>query len=146
MLPDSSAIDAALVATLGSDTTLLGYCPNGVYMDEAPPGATQFVIVSLVDEHDEAVYGGRAFEDALYLIEARMLSTSGGNIQAAAARLATLLEDQRFGVGSPLAVSGYTWMTTFRESRVRKTEVDAVDPTIRWYRRGGNYRVQMALV
>jgi hypothetical protein len=145
-MPDSSDIDAALVATLGADTTLLGYCPNGVYMDEAPPGATRFVIVSIVDEHDEGVFSGRAYEDTLFLIEARMLSTAGGNIKAAAARIDALLENRVLGVGSPLSVSGYTWMTTFRESRVRRTEVDAIDPTIRWYRRGGNYRVQMALV
>jgi hypothetical protein len=137
---DSSDIDNALVARLGADATLLALCPNGVYFDEAPPGATRFVIVSLVDEQDEGRFGGRAFEDALYTVEARMLSTiAGANVKAAAARIDVLLEDQ------PLTVPGYTWMALHRESRVRLTEVDDADSSIRWYRRGGNYRLQMSV-
>lgn len=146
MSHDSSDIDAALVAKLGADSTLLSYCTNGVYWDEAPQGATKFVIVSLMDEIDEPVFGGRAFEDALYLVEARMLSTAGGNIKAAAARIDALLDDQPLTMGSPPAqVTGYQHMTTYRESRVRMTEIDEVDPSIRWFRRGGHYRVQMVL-
>jgi hypothetical protein len=145
---DSSDIDAALIAKLGSDATLLALCPNGVYRDEAPPGMTKFVIVSLVEEVDEAVFGKRGYEDALYLVEARMLSTAGGNIKAAAARIDVLLEDQPLlAPGSPASsVAGYTWMTMFRESRTfPNTEVDEIDPSLRWYRRGGNYRVQMSV-
>jgi hypothetical protein len=136
---DSSDIDNAIVMKLASDATLLALVPNGVYVDEAPPGATRFVIVSLVEEADEAVFGGRAIEDALYQVEARMLSTSGANIKAAAARIDALLEDQ------PLTVAGYTWMDCHRESRIRLTEVDEQDTTIRWVRRGGHYRVQMCV-
>lgn len=139
-MPDSSAIDNALLAKLGSDATLLALCPNGVYMDEAPQGSTRFVIVSLVDEVDEAQFGGRAIEDALYLIEVRMRAdVAAATMGTAAARVETLLEDQ------PLTVAGYTWMTTFREARVRLTEIDEVDPSIRWYRRGGHYRVQVSV-
>lgn len=139
-MADSSDIDNAIVTKLGADATLLALCPNGVYVDEAPGGATRFVIVSLVDEQDEAVFGGRAIENALYAIEARMLSTvAGANIKAAAARIDVLLEDQS------LTVAGYTWMDVHRESRIRMTEVDDQDTTIRWYRRGGQYRVQMSL-
>jgi hypothetical protein len=110
-----------------------------VAYDEAPQKSERFVIVSLVDEVDEGKFGGRAYEDALFLVKAVMLSTSGGNIQAAAARIDTLLEDQ------PLTVAGYTWMTTHREARVRITEVDEQDAAIRWQHRGGHYRVQMSL-
>ena len=138
-MADSSDIDNALVVKLSSDAALLALCPNGVYVDESPEGSTRFVIVSLVDESDEAVFGGRAIEDALYLVEARMLSTAGGNIKAAAARIDVLLEDV------PLTVAGYTWMTLHRESRTRMTEVDDVDASIRWLRRGGQYRLQMSL-
>jgi len=139
-MPDSSDIDNALVAKLGADGALLAICTNGVYWDEAPPGSTKFVIVSLVDEVDEGRLGGRAFEDALYLVEARMLSTAAGaNAKAAAARIDMLLEDQ------PLTVAGYTWMTLHREARVRLTEVDDADPSIRWSRRGGHYRLQMSV-
>lgn len=148
MPADSSNIDAALIATLGSDHTLLSLCPNGAYIDEAPPGATRFVIVSLIDHLDEPTFEGRAFEDALYLVKAVMLSTAGGNIKAAAARIDELLEDQPLGIGSSpaLAPSGYTQMAVYRESRIRTTEVDDIDPSIRWFHRGGQYRVQMAIV
>ena len=139
-MPDSADIDNALVAKLGADATLLALCPNGVYVDEAPSGSTRFVIVSLVDEQDEAVFGGRAIEDAVFQVEARMLSTvAGANPKAAAARIDALLE------GQPLTVAGYSWMTLHRESRIRTTEVDEADPSIRWYRRGGNYRLMMSL-
>jgi hypothetical protein len=139
-MPDSQDIDQALLAKLGADATLLALCPNGVYPDEAPPNMTRFVIVSLIEEADEGKFGGRAFEDALYLVEARMRSdVSGVNPKAAAARIDALLDDQ------PLTVAGYAWMTMHRESRIRFTEVDEVDPKIRWYRRGGQYRIQMSL-
>lgn len=144
-MADSSDIDAALLARLGGDTALLALCPNGVYADEAPVGATRFVIVSLVDEVDEPIFGQRAIEDALFLVEARMLSTANGNIKAAAARIDALLENQPIGVGSPATVTGYTWMACHRESRVRGTEVDEIDPNIRWFRRGGNFRVMMSV-
>ena len=135
-MADSSDIDNALVAKLGADATLLALAPNGVYVDEAPAGATRFVIVSLVDEADAGMFGGRAIEDALYQVEARMLSTvAGANIKAAAARIDALLEQ------GTLTVAGYSVMALFRESRIRMTEVDAIDTSIRWYRRGGNYRL-----
>jgi len=137
-LSDSSEIDNALIAKLGSDLQLLALCPNGVYMDEAPPGSTRFVIVSLVEGLDVEVFGGRGYEDILYAVSARMLSSAGGDIKAAAARIDALLQD------APLTAAGYVWSTTFRESRIRHTEVDDTDESIRWLHRGGNYRVQMA--
>jgi hypothetical protein len=144
MSHDSSDIDAAIVAKLGADATLLSLCPNGVYVDEAPPNMTRFVIVRLIDETDQSVFGRRAFEDALFGVEAWMLSTAGGNIKAAAARIDALLDDQPLTIGSPPAqVAGYTQMAMFRESRTRGTDIDEVDPSIRWFIRGGNYRVVM---
>lgn len=139
-MPDSSDIDNALVAKLGADATLLALVPNGIYVDEAPAGSTRFVIVSLVDEHDEQQFGGRAYEDALFLVEARMLSTvAGANIKAAAARIDALLDH------GTLTVAGYSLMTLHRESRIRLTEPDDADSSIRWYRRGGEYRLMASL-
>lgn len=138
-MPDSSDIDNALVAKLGADATLLALMPNGVYVDEAPANSTRFVIVSLVDEHDEPQFGSRSFEDALYLVKAVALSTTAGNVKAAAARIDALLE------GATLTVTGYTTMVVQRESRVRYTEVDDDDQAIRWQHRGGRYQVQMSL-
>lgn len=137
-MPDSSDIDNALIAKLGGDATLLSYMPNGVYWDEAAAGATRFVIVSLVDEVDVGEFGQRSHEDALYLVEARALSTTNANLKDAAARIDALLEN---GTLSP---AGYSTMTIHRERRIRITEVDDVDPAIRWFRRGGHYRVVMS--
>lgn len=138
-MADSSDIDNALIARLGGDATLLALAPNGAYWEEAPQGSTRFVVVSLVDEQDVTQFSGRSYEDALYAVEVRMLSTAAGNPKAAAARIDVLLEDQL------LTVAGYTPMRLHRESRIRLTEVDEIDSSIRWYRRGGNYRVQMSL-
>lgn len=138
-MADSSDIDNALTAKLGADVTLMALMPNLVHMDEAPAGSRQFVIVSLVDERDEQSFDGRSFEDALYLVKAVELSTvATKNIKAAAARIDALLED------GTLAVPGYVLMTMHRESRVRATEIDEVDSSIRWFHRGGNYRVMVS--
>ncbi|HMJ85538.1 MAG TPA: hypothetical protein VK504_20290, partial [Vicinamibacterales bacterium] len=106
--------------------------------DVADEGMDRFVIVSLIDESDEQMFGERAFEDALFLVEARVRSNTNANIKAAAARIDVLLGDQ------PLTVAGYSTMTVHRESRIRMTEIDDADRSIRWYRRGGNYRVVMS--
>jgi hypothetical protein len=139
MPSDSSDIDNALIAKLGADSALLALMPNGVYYDEAPQGSTRFVIVSLIDEHDEAMFEARAFEDALYLVKAVSLSTAGGNVKDAAARIDALLEN------GTLVVPGYKLMTMHREARIRATEVDDVDQSIRWQHRGGRYRVMTSV-
>lgn len=140
-MPDSSAIDAALLSVLVNDAPLSALMPDGVWMDEAAQGAQKFVIVSLVEEFDEQDTSGRACENPLYLIKAVALSTSGGDVKTAAARIDTLLQQQTLS-----NVTGYTVTGMFRESRVRMTEVDEVDPTIRWQHRGGNYRVFAGVV
>ncbi len=140
MSVDSSNIDAALVAVLLNDSTLAALMPDGVWVDEASQGAQRFVIVSLVEEFDEQDTSGRAAENPLYLVKAVALSTSGGDVKTAAARIDTLLQMQT------LTASGYTVTGMFRESRVRLTEVDGVDPSIRWQHRGGNYRVFAGVV
>jgi len=138
-MADTSDIASALIAKLGSDAELLSLCPNGVYWDEAPPRSTRFVLVAFINAIDRGVFGRRAIEEGIYLVEARMLSTvQGANIKRAAARIDELLEDQ------PLTVAGYTWSTMHRLEPVRMTEVDEVDPSIRWNRRGGQYFIEMS--
>jgi hypothetical protein len=139
MAANSSAIDAALVACLAGDPELAALVPDGVWMDEAPPSAQRFVIVAQGDALDVGTYDGRAYEDKLYLVVAKMLSTAGGNVNRAAERIDELLED------TPLTVAGYVWMTVFRERPIREVDVDELDPSLRWLHRGGEYRVQMAL-
>jgi len=140
MPPDSSDIDQALIAKLGADATLLGLMPNGVYWDEAPAGSKQFVIVSFVEQADEQAFDGRAFEDGLYLVKAVELIDPAvpKNSKAAAARIDALLQDQL------LTVTGYSFMAMFRERRVRIQEVDEANTAIRWWHRGGHYRVVMS--
>jgi hypothetical protein len=135
---DSSAVDAAIVAALLSDATLSSLMPDGVFIDEANPNAKRFVVVSLIDHRDVAAFGGRAYEDALYLVKAVAINTSGSDVKAAAARIDAVLEDEI------LTAPGYVWMTGHRESRIRSTEVDEVDRSIRWQHRGGRYRVQVS--
>jgi len=141
-MPDSQDIDTALLTKLSGDATLLALLPNGVWFDEAPPGSKRFVVVSLVDENDEQRFGARAAEDARYLVKAVMLTTASptanADIKAAAARIDVLLDNQT------LTATGYASMLVERESRIRLTEVDDVDPTVRWYHRGGQYRVVMS--
>ena len=134
-MADSAAVDAALVAKLSGDATLAGYMTGGVYMDIAPSGSTKFVIVSLIIEQDEPMFAGRAFEDAVYLIKAVELSTTGTTVNAAAARIDTLLDQQS------LTVTGYSHMVTRRQERVRYTDVDDANPDTRWQHRGGQYQV-----
>jgi hypothetical protein len=92
MPSDSSDVDNALIAKLGADSALLALMPNGAYMDEAPPGSTRFVIVSLVEAIDAQAFGARAFESALYLVKA-VERSPGGNVKAAAARIDALLDN-----------------------------------------------------
>lgn len=140
-MADSSDIDSALVAKLQADSALTALMPDGVWIDEAPEGKIQYVIVSLVDEDDEPKFGGRAFEDALFLVKAveQKPAAGSGNIKAAAARIDALLEN------GTLAVTGYTHMAMHREKRIRSTELDGTVPSIRWFHRGGHYRVQQSL-
>jgi hypothetical protein len=133
-MPDSGAVDAALSSRLLSDLTLAGLMPDGVYFDVGKHGAQRFVVVSLITENDIGMFNGRAFEDALYLVKAVALQTTGADVRSAAARIDTLLEQ------TTLDVTGYGQITIRREARVRYTEVDT-DNDARWQHRGGHYRV-----
>jgi hypothetical protein len=138
-MANSSDIDAALLAKLGSDPALLALMPNGVYWGIAGPGATRFVIVSLVDSDDPRVFEARD-ETRIYLVKAVGLSTDSPDMDAAGDRIDALLH------WGTLTVSGYTLMVIERELYIRDQEaVSDVDPKIRWYHRGGHYRVMMAL-
>jgi len=136
--PDSSAIANALIAKLGADTALLALVPDNVHEDMGPEGATRFVVVSQILATDQSVlFEGRVIEDALFLVEARVLKGAGPTsaCAAAAARIDELLED------GTLDVPGFQVSAMFREEFVRGTEVDERDRTIVWKRRGGRYRV-----
>jgi hypothetical protein len=139
---DSSDIDAAVIAVLQNDATLKSLMPDGVFFGLAGPSlatgtnATKFVLVSILANLDRAVFGGRAIESVLYLVQAVSLS---GDSKGAAKRIDELLEH------CPLTVTGYTWMSSAREQRVREMERDDVDPSIVWTHRGGMYRIELSV-
>jgi hypothetical protein len=139
--PDSSNIDSAIISALLADTTLMAMMPDGVYYDEANPGATRFVIVSLVEEFDQPAFNKRVMEEGVYLVKAVALSTSGGDVKGAAARIDAILEDSR-----KLSAAGFFISDVHRIERVRTTEVDDQNEDLRWQHRGGRYRVQAALL
>lgn len=146
-MPASAEVDTALVAKLAQDAALTALLPNGVYMDEAPPGSTRFVIVSLADHHDVPVFGGRALESSLYLVKAVALSTAitPANAKAAEARIDALLDPLPPLPPATLEIPGYTFSAMYREERLRKLEPDEKDPSLRWAHRGGWYRVEVSL-
>jgi len=137
--PDSSNIDSAVIARLVNDPPLLGMMPDGVFFDEANPGATRFVIVSLVEEFDQPTFSKRTIEEVVYLIKAVALSTTGGDVKGAAARIDALMEDTK-----ALNAAGFNILASTRIERLRITEVDEVNEDLRWQHRGGRYRIQAA--
>ncbi len=126
----------ALISLLQADADLALLCPNGVFYDEAPLNATRFVIVSLIVSLDAPMFSGRAYEDGLYLVKAVMLSSAHGDIKAAAARINALLDQQPLDL-----IDGRHVSVMRRVDRVRETEVDNADQSIRWFHRGGRYQV-----
>jgi hypothetical protein len=142
-MSDTGAIRNALMATLGADAALLNLMPNGVYYDLAAQGATRFVLVSLSTGIDIAEFGRRTIEDAHYLVKAVGLSSalpSPDDVRAAAQRIDELLEDV------PFAATGYEWITSHRTEPIDQTEPDGDSRSIRWFHRGGIYRVQFAVI
>jgi hypothetical protein len=141
-MPESAAIDEALVDLLQGDATLTGLMPDGVYWDAGPPNATRLVIVALVSQVDTPSFDGRAFEEATYRVKAVALSkvaNANTDVRAAANRIDALLER------GTLTAAGYDLMVMQRVGeRIHTTEVDDLDPSIRWYHRGGEYQVTMS--
>ena len=96
LMVDSSDIDAAVIAVLQNDATLRAAMPDGVFFGLAGPSfatgnnATKFVLVSVLENLDRAVFGGRAIESVLYLVQAVSLS---GDSKGAAKRIDELLEN-----------------------------------------------------
>jgi hypothetical protein len=142
MLPDSGEIDNALVQRLQNDAQLMAMLPNGVHFDEAPQDSEHFALVSLVEALNRSQLGDaqarRAAEQCEYIVKAVMLNASSANARQAAARIDTLLED------TPLTINGFTCLEIYRLRRIRDTEVDSVDASIRWQHRGGYYRITAA--
>lgn len=140
---DSSLVDDALISKLINDGQLRSICPDGVWSDQAGEGKTRFVIVSLVEHGDVPVFEGRGYEDALYLVKA-VIKNGTGDIKAACSRIDEILSGAD-GRGAIIEVPNFGELSVAREARIRYTEVDEEEPSIRWLHRGGRYRVHAAL-
>jgi hypothetical protein len=132
---DVAAVDAAVIAALAGDATLMALLPDGVYSDLAPAGKTRFVIVQHQTHHDEEGFRDPLFEEFRYAVTARVLETTGADANAAALRIHELLEN------TVLTIAGYTHSSTLRVERHKATEVDAIDNDIRWQIAGGDYEI-----
>jgi len=140
-MPETAAIDEALVDLLQEDPTLAAVMPDGVYWDAGPPNATRLVVVSRVSQVDVQGFDGRPFDDVIYSVRAVALSTLPG--ANADARTAEARIDALITAGT-LTASGYTFMAARRRSPIHLTVVDDVDPSIRWFYRGGEYQIVMS--
>jgi len=142
-VPDSSAVDTAVITHLASDATLATLLPGGVHFGLAPQGQTAFALVTIDETADVAVFAEtpaerRAIEVITYAVAAVVQTSAMGPATAAAARIDALLEDQ------PLTVPGYGWLSTVRVERIRDPgELDPSDKSIRGQHHGGRYRVHV---
>ena len=140
-MPETGAIREALIDLLQGDAALMAVMPDGVYYDAGPPNATRLVVVSLISGVDAPGFDGRAFEDLLYQVKAVALTTvanANADARTAAARIDELLER------GTLVAEGYTPMVAQRVEPLDEVEVDDLDPTIRWFHRGGTYQLVMS--
>jgi hypothetical protein len=133
-----ATVTIAILQILQQDTALRVLMPDGAWFAEAPPGATRFVILSLVSSMDTPIFGGPAYKESVYLVEARALTTSGADVESAFARITTLLTDAQ------LTITDYGAMLVQFEEELEMVEVDTIDPSIRWNRCGGHLHVMVA--
>ena len=135
-----ATVTIAILQVLQADAPLRLLLPDGVFFAEARPGSTRFVIVSLVSSVEAPMFGGPAYKDTVYLVEARALTTaaSSTDVENAFARITTLLTD------AELTMPEYGAMLTQFEEELESVEVDDIDPSIRWNRVGGHLHVMVA--
>lgn len=137
-MSDTDAIDEALVATLADDSALMALMTDGVFFDVAKPGATKFVIVSMViGQDDYGINQEHASETVLYTVQAVEKSTNTTNTKAASKRIHALLQN------AALTITGYNNVIVRRMERVRYQEIDE-DTQERFQHRGGRYEVWAA--
>lgn len=144
---DSTRIDTAVLQKIAGDATLTALLPNGAFFDSAPPKSSRYCLLSVVDGIDARRFEGRSHESIRFMVKAVILSsTANANTDAskAAARIDQLLDPQPPDPPLALSIPGYVLMASFRDldlPRIRYEELDAVDPTIRYFHRGGHYLV-----
>jgi len=138
MASSPNAVDAAVMAVLATDATLMALLPDGVWMEAAKPGAKRFVVVEPLEHDDTYGFTETLYERYVYAVRAVALATDGALVMSGADRIQELLQEV------PLTVPGYSWMTTLRLRRAREAELDAVDTDARFQHRGGHYEVWLS--
>jgi hypothetical protein len=140
MPPDPSAMDAAIAALLEGDPELTAMCPGGVFYGVAPQDVEDRVIVFVLEEHrGTPMFGGNAFEDFLYSIQAIAPGTAGEPVREANARIGWLLApDQIFTTLQP---AGYAVVHVQAQYDHPVPELDVMNLDARWQLRGGHYQI-----
>jgi hypothetical protein len=128
-------LDAAVVSTLLNDSTLRSLVPDGVYFGDAGVNASRFISVSRIDHIATYDFGVTAWDAVTYQVKAVILSTSGANLDAAAARIQALLHD------APLTATGYIVRLILLRQAIRYNETDPANPARHWWHGGGRYEI-----
>jgi hypothetical protein len=142
---DSSEVDAAITALLLNDPTLQTILPDGVYFDVGAQESQRFILIQQITQRDEPQFddanGGIAWEEYRYAIQAIALNSTGADVKRAAQRIHELLQDN-----PDLGIVGYSTMRVQRDTstgRIRFSEVDPENTSIRWQHRGAHYLVMV---
>lgn len=136
-MSDPSAILAAVVGTIDGDATILALMPDadGAYLNLAPNEITKAVIVSLVIHQDTYAMQSTAYETTLVKILGVERTQSTEGVNALAARIHTLFQDQA------LTITGYRHRCTRRMEHLAFVEPDEDDPEAHWQHAGGIYEI-----
>jgi hypothetical protein len=128
---------AWLYTTLGSDSTLSGYAPGGVWRYTAPPGtATPFLIINPQSMSDKLTMNAyRIYSSDVFLVKAVAPETQYQQMINATSRVDALINTQR-----NLSITGGTLLACFRESEFAYSEL--VNGDI-WQNIGGLYRLMI---
>jgi hypothetical protein len=135
-MADSGAVDAAVFAALNGDATLRGFCPDGVWRNQAPQSKTRFVVVLQSGHLDANVYHGSAFETFVYAVTAVLKDNSSVTASSAADRIRVVLEGLT-------TATGYELMVAQRTERLAYSEPDPGNPDLFWQHFGGLYEVMV---
>jgi len=134
-----AAVDAALFAVLTGDAALMALVPDGIWRDVAPAGSTRAVTIQFQAHEDIEGFRAPVYETFQYRIVVHILEKSGGDADAAAYRIHTLLQDT---VLAPIA--GYTHMATLRVEPIRTQDPDSGDNDLRWQLAGADYEITVS--
>jgi len=127
-----NAIDVALVTKLG-DATLAALAPGGIWLTQAPPAMNAtHIVYTLATGDNEQQFGGIAWKERYYTIEA--IATTKAAADAAAARIDALLD------GGTLTITGQICMKVEAQGDEIK-DVEDLNGDTRYYHSGDTYLV-----